>query len=1001
MLGHSCSCGYPSPKQVCKLLVVLLSQNTYVYLRIAQTADMHKRKHSICWGGLLLLLLVSCGDNKFSLAVPGNAPPVAILDQLQTNYQLRTFTQVLADSTGEYELEDILQPARQHEFRWYEEYPLPTQNYQYYWGKIQVENRLPEADRFPAWVFSFSDTWSDLEVYIPTEDARWEKELNGAFAPYTQKKFLPTTRGNLIKIMLPPDEVLTIFFRGISRQKEIVPSFYLFAQPLDDFYDKLVLDKTRNSIFIGFLLMMLSYNLIVFFFDRDRSFLYYSGYIMAVVLYVSFSSSDLTDWLGDVLFVQQPAYYGLFKLVLFGGLICYLAFIRSFLDLEQLLPRWDRYFKYVIYLGLPLIVLSVMLSIYSNFSYTVEDRVSMFYIALVTLSCLVFLFPLYKTGDKKGRFVVGGIAVITLGFLLTLLSRLLPTPYSIFYLKVGAIIEVLVFSLGLAYRQRQKIQAGEQANFALKESQLLQEKKQLEADRLKSLNEFKTRFYTNITHEFRTPLTVIMGMCENISKHEEEKELIQRNSKKLMQLINQLLDLSKLESGSMSLRKVHQDIIVYLQYLTESFYSAAMQRNIRLVFHSEEEKVMMDYDEDKIQQVVDNLLSNALKFTSETGKIILHASKVEQAGQAFLKLKIKDTGIGIPPENINAIFDRFYQITHADNRHAEGTGIGLALTKELVELMDGRIEVTSELGKGTEFVLYLPIAAQATLGLGKQKEQDTATTNEIRHSGEISPEKTDENAGVSSSAFPELLIIEDNQDITVYIKTLLKNSYNFHTASNGAEGIEKAIEIIPDIIISDVMMPQRNGYEVCEVLKQDERTSHVPIILLTAKSTQQDKLQGLAYGADAYLTKPFDKQELLIRLKSLVETRQQMQRYYAKNAANGENDPTVSLLESAFLQKLHEHIHSQLNNSEFGVTQLAAASNLSQMQLYRKLKALTDKTPSQFIRSYRLHQGLDLLKKGQLTVSEVAYEVGFADPSYFSRTFQKEFRKNPSDILKK
>lgn len=960
---------------------------------------MHKRKFCVFWGVQLLLLLVSCQRTDFSLAVPDSIPPVAVLEQSHTNYKLRTFTQILADSTGKYKLDDVLQPDRQSEFLLYEKYPLPRQNHQYYWGKIQVENRLPEADQYPEWAFSFSDTWSVLEVYLPTKEGSWVRQMSGAFTPYAQKKIVPSTSGNLVKIILPPGEVVTIYFRGISKQEEIIPSFYLFAQPLADFYDKLVIDKTGNSLFFGFLLMMLFYNLIVYFFDRDRSFLFYSGYILAVVLYVGFSSSDLTDLLGNVLFRQHPEYYSLFKLFLFVGLMCYVAFIRSFLDLEQLLPKWDRYFKYLVYLGVPLIALSVVLSVYSNFSYKVEDKVSMFYIGLVTMSCLLFLFPLYKTRDIKGRFVVVGVAIITIGCFLTLLSRLSPgTPYSIFYLKVGAVVEVIVFSLGLAYRQRQQVQAGEQANFALKESQLIQEKKQLEAERLKELNEFKTRFYTNITHEFRTPLTVIMGMSENIQGHPQEKELINRNSANLLRLINQLLDLSKLESGSLTLNPVHQDIIVYLQYLTESFYSNATQKNIRLVFYSEEKEVSMDYDERIIQQIVYNLLSNALKFTLEGGRIIFHASKIEQEGQPLLKLKVKDTGQGISPENIDHIFDRFYQVNHADNRESEGTGIGLALTKELVELMNGRIEVESEKGVGTEFILYLPIEADITA----TSPQPLNALLPIEEALTLAPstELQDEAPEAVTSELPELLIIEDNQDIITYIKTILHGQYLFHAAKNGALGIEQALEIIPDIIISDVMMPKKNGYEVCETLKQDERTSHVPIILLTAKSTQEDKLQGLKYGADAYLIKPFDKQELMVRLEKLLEVRQQLQKRYANaSATREENEKTPSSPEEVFLQKLHWYIHDNLSDAEFGVPQLAEVALLSQMQLYRKLKALTDKTPSQFIRSYRLQQGLVLLQRGELNVSEVAYEVGFTDPNYFSRTFQKEFKRTPSSFI--
>lgn len=962
---------------------------------------MCKDRHTLYLGFVFLLLLASCQNPISTIAEPSGTTPVAVLEADQTNYKLRGFVQVLADSAGGYTIEDILAPAQQAKFQTLSGHPLVTTNYQYYWGKIQVENRLPEAQKRVEWVLSFSSTWTSLDVFTIGKDGSWQLAPNGSFTPDRLKEFKPTARGNLVKLSLLPGQVETVYFRGISERKAINPTFHAFLQPLDIFFAKLLKEKVNNAIFIGFLLMMLFYNLIVYFFGRDRSFLFYSGYLLMVVVYSCYSSDDLADWFGTVLFPDHPAYYSFFKLSIYLGLMCYLAFIRSFLDLEQLLSKWDRYFKVVISLGFLLIGLYVVVAWTSNFSYVLEDRVTMFYIGLVILSCVLLSYPLYKTKDVKGYFVVAGIAVISLGSLLTLILRLLPSlPFSIFYLKAAAIIEILIFSLGLAYRQRQQAQAREQADFALKESQLIQEKKQLEADRLQELNDFKARFYTNITHEFRTPLTVIMGMSENIKDHPQEKKLIQRNSTNLLRLINQLLDLSKLESGSLVLKKVHQDIIVYLQYLTESFYSNATQKNIRLVFYSEEKEVMMDYDEEKILQIIYNLLSNALKFTPQDGKIVFHASKIEEEGLPVLKLKIKDNGQGISPADIPHIFDRFYQVNHADFRQAEGTGIGLALTKELVELMNGRIDVESELGVGTEFLLYLPIKAQLPATKYTAGKAITGFNNKEPEDSTISSLHTDNESSTTEavdSELPELLIIEDNEDIIIYIKTVLSGQYVFHTAKNGVAGIEKAFEIIPDIIISDVMMPEKNGYEVCETLKQDERTSHIPIVLLTAKSTQEDKILGLKFGADAYLTKPFDKEELVVRLEKLVNIRQQLQMRYANAAAPSSTSPSI---DDVFLDKLHEQIQSQLSDTEFGVLQLAEAARLSQMQLYRKLKALTGKTPSQFIRAYRLRQALLLLQKGELTISEIAYEVGFADPSYFSRMFQKEFKKNPSDYFK-
>jgi DNA-binding response OmpR family regulator/nitrogen-specific signal transduction histidine kinase len=505
--------------------------------------------------------------------------------------------------------------------------------------------------------------------------------------------------------------------------------------------------------------------------------------------------------------------------------------------------------------------------------------------------------------------------------------------------------------------------------------------------RLREMDEFKSRFYTNITHEFRTPLTVIMGMAGQIKNHPQEKNLIQRNSENLLRLINQLLDLSRLESGSLTLNPVHRDINIYLHYLAESFYSSAQQKGIRLVFHSDERELWMDYDEEKVQQIVYNLLSNALKFTDEMGQIILHSSQVVQNGQPFLKLKVKDTGRGIPAEDLLRIFERFYQINPAEDGEG-GTGVGLALVKELAEFMGGRIEVASEPGVGTEFEIYLPITANAPKAAAGQPLPPFQTFETVN----------EEIEAAYDSELPVLLIIEDNPDIITYIKAILADQYAVHSVRNGAAGIEKAIELVPDIIISDVMMPEKNGYEVCETLKQDLRTSHIPIILLTAKATQADKVAGLKYGADAYLTKPFDKEELSIRLEKLVEVRRQLQQRYANSPDAGQTAEPG--LDEIFLQKLREYIQANLSDAEFGVPQLAAAAHLSQMQLYRKLKALTGQTPSRFIRSYRLLQALELLKQGQLSVSEIAYKVGFTDPSYFSRAFQEEFRNNPRHYLK-
>jgi signal transduction histidine kinase/CheY-like chemotaxis protein/streptogramin lyase len=521
------------------------------------------------------------------------------------------------------------------------------------------------------------------------------------------------------------------------------------------------------------------------------------------------------------------------------------------------------------------------------------------------------------------------------------------------------------------------------------------------AEHLRQLDQLKTRLYTNISHEFRTPLTVIMGVSENIEGHEKEKSLILRNSRNLLRLINQLLDLSKLESGKLHLNFVQGDVVSYLRYLTESFYSLADEKGIHLTFEAKEERLVMDYDAEKMQHIAYNLLSNAIKFTpaGSDGKVILHLSKAERDGLPHLKLKIRDTGIGIPPEKLPQVFDRFYQADDSHTRKEEGTGIGLALTKELVELLQGHIEASSTPGKGTEFSVWLPITNAAPLAAelhpgGGGPPHIAPESDAVSESG-IEPSGDDER--------PLLLLIEDNADVVDYVRRLLQKDYVVHVARDGQAGIDLALELIPDIVISDVMMPKRDGYEVCETLKTDERTSHIPIILLTAKAAQTDKVQGLRHGADAFLIKPFDKAELFVRLEKLVALRRALQQRYAA-AAGGNPAPDAAAaprpIEDAFLLKLRTAVEDRLHDGEFGAPDLARSVFLGQMQVYRKLKALTGQTPSQFIRSVRLHKSLELLKSGDLTISEIAYEVGFADPNYYSRLFHETYGRPPSDFRK-
>lgn len=511
-----------------------------------------------------------------------------------------------------------------------------------------------------------------------------------------------------------------------------------------------------------------------------------------------------------------------------------------------------------------------------------------------------------------------------------------------------------------------------------------------EARRTKELEEVKNRLYVNMTHEFRTPLTIILGIAKQVKTQVQERvadhvEMIQRNGQLLLQLINQMLDLSKLEVGKLSLELVQQDIISFLSYQLESFHSAAENQAIQLHFLSSVEELVMDFDPKRLQQVVFNLLSNALKFTPEGGHIYMQITPIQE-GQ--LEIKVKDTGEGIKQEELERVFDRFYQVNSTDTRKGEGTGIGLALVKELVKLMEGDIKVKSIKGKGTEFFFQLPIRQEAENSVLVELQQPVVLAAQ-KDQSELFPTELFE--------APKVLIIEDNQDVRQYIAICLGSHFQLEFAMDGKEGVQKAYRSIPDVIISDVMMPLLDGFEVCEQLKSDRRTSHIPIIMLTARADQESKLKGLQYGADLYLGKPFDQEELLIQLNNLLLQQKRLKRYYLLSTTQLSSEQSdLQPLESSFVKEVKLAIEKHLGNSSFGVSDLSREVALSPSQLHRKLTALTGLSASKMIRRVRMNEAKRQLQDPSLSISEIAYACGFNDPDYFSKVFKTEFGVIPS-----
>lgn len=525
---------------------------------------------------------------------------------------------------------------------------------------------------------------------------------------------------------------------------------------------------------------------------------------------------------------------------------------------------------------------------------------------------------------------------------------------------------------------------------------------------LKEAQQTQNRFFTNISHEFRTPLTLILGPAKQLkeritdNKSKEELELIHRSAKKLNRLVDELLDISKIESGEMKLKACPLNLVTVVKELVLSFYSLAERKNIVFNLISPEDEIIVYIDKDKFDKILSNVLSNAFKFTPEGGKVEVSIHRHKQQAE----IEVTDTGMGIPQDQIDKIFDRFYQVDSSHTRSYEGTGIGLSLTKELIELHKGKIEVESKEGKGSIFRLYfllgtdhlkpgeiyeesLSQSAYGGLSKGEGFSEDTISTEETR------TERHEINL-ITKTGKPTLLIVEDNPDVRKYISTILENIYQITEAKDGEEGLSKSFEIIPDLIISDIMMSKMDGFEMCSRLKTDERTSHIPIIMLTAKATTQDKVSGFELGADDYIMKPFEAEELKARINNLIEQRKRLHQHFRKYGLTDIDEKQFLPIDQKFLQNAVDVISKHISDTSFSVEVFADKLAVSRSLLTKKIEALFGDSPNELIRRIRLNKAARLIERNTGNISEIALEVGFNNPSYFAECFKKQFGVAPS-----
>ncbi|MBS1531373.1 MAG: response regulator [Bacteroidetes bacterium] len=515
-----------------------------------------------------------------------------------------------------------------------------------------------------------------------------------------------------------------------------------------------------------------------------------------------------------------------------------------------------------------------------------------------------------------------------------------------------------------------------------------------QADQLREMDTVKSRFFTNITHEFRTPLTLIINPAKELMSEVEEEQtvrqlqLILNNATRLRQLINQLLDLSKLESGVMELNLGPMDLVSFVKAHIASYESLIRHKGLQIRLASDWEQLWILGDHDKFDTIVLNILSNAVKFTDK-GCIELSLQKdMHSASDAFI-LSIKDTGRGIPAEKLNYIFARFYQADPSDTRSAEGTGIGLALTKELVELMGGHISAESEEDVFTQISISMPYVAA------------TAMPGQVEVAP-VGPYQMDEDSPLAIATDDErplVLLIEDHDELRDFIRRSLAVKYQVLSAADGSKGIAMAKEHIPNLVITDLMMPVMNGYQVSAELKHDERTSHIPIIILTAKTDFDSRIQGIETGADAYLVKPFEKRELFAVIENLINTRRRLREYYSSRDLWFSDTISMPSIEREFIARVRSAVESHLDEEGYSADQLARDVGLSRTQLHRKLKDLIGQAPGELIRIIRLQYAHNLLQRQVATIAEVGYMVGYSSPASFSASFSRHFGFPPKSVV--
>jgi signal transduction histidine kinase/DNA-binding response OmpR family regulator len=934
--------------------------------------------------------------------------PIIKISGNQNRYAIGKVVEVLEDSVFNWTIDSVLLQTFQKSTQLSHNYGVSKSDY---WFRFKVQNTTPKEET--RWIFQTEYQHIDLVTFYEVkgnQDSSYEilAKMSGNNLHPNYQEISDATI--LFYLNVQDTAVHTYYVHFQVRNSKHFPMYIL---EVNHYFNHARQTDLLFGLYFGFLIIMIIYHLLLYFSSRDITFLYYVGFLMSFLL-IEVARTGY----GRLYLWQEAVWFNQHCIPLFIGLTIFFGtiFFTKGLNVAQSYPKLNR-LMYVYWALCAILVIytwSVDMIAQNELALLVSFLGNIYLLTLGILSWLQLKYRPAKFYVFALLALFAGI-VVSLGLNFGLISNGFLTDNS---LQIGAVSEIMLLSYGLGiqirldrtekqnaqnqliitFKENEKIQL--ETNFELnnqnvaleKAYQALIESNEL-TDKLKAIDEAKTRFFTNVTHEFRSPLTLILTPlktllnAKNITEQQQFTfQIMQRNANNLLALINQLLDLSKIETGMMTTELSETNLIDFCQTSVANFTDFADLKKIILKFTATHQTAITEIDNEKLSKVLNNLLSNALKFSNENQTV--HCDLVFNKNQVIIT--VSDEGIGISKEEITKIFDRFYQGKASSNQTQPGSGIGLSLTKELIKLMNGTIEVQSIENQGSTFKVILPLT--------NLKLDDSEPLTII-----FSENQLLENVSVLpkiNATQKIILLIEDNRDLRALLRQALIEKYQILEAENGEQGIEIAQKFLPDLIISDWMMPKMTGEMVCKTLKNNVKTSHIPIILLTAKVSNETRLTSYEIGADDYITKPFDVEILQSRINNLLTQRLRLRDYYRKDVSLLSDKEKLPTLDEQFLEKAHNYIEKNLLNAKFSIETLAAEMNMSRSQLHRKLAAIAGQSTSEFIRNVRLRKAAFLLSNQQGGVSEVAFEVGFDNLSYFTRSFKEVYNCTPSEFLR-